>query len=427
MKTLIVSGVPLRDDTNSGKTLQALFASFEASEIAQLYFSPDIPNSRICGSYYQLCEKQMITSFFGIIKNRCGGRVEPQSFETANAAFNRNPLSITRNKRSLPVRLLREMLWRISFWKNQSLKLWLEEENPDVIFAVMQDTNASVRTFNWLAKQTKCSIILYVTDDYYYDPENSHNLFRRLYYKKRQKLYKKLSGTIVKIIGCSEKITSAFTGVMGIKNKGNTIFTPSAAALLDIPYKQQTEKEIIIMRYFGNLGLGRWQMLRALGTVISEINQNNIRAILEVYSSDIDESTHKELTVENGCVFKGWVHGQEYLELLKSADIAVHIESFEKNNIRRTWGSVSTKIADYLGAGKCILAIGPKSVASIEHIKDSAFLIDDLLLLKSGVEELINDADLRTKLQVLARESALKQHNIKKISPDLKKIINSNY
>ena len=45
MKTLIVSGVPIRDDTNSGKTLQALFASFEASEIAQLYFSPDILNS----------------------------------------------------------------------------------------------------------------------------------------------------------------------------------------------------------------------------------------------------------------------------------------------------------------------------------------------------------------------------------------------
>lgn len=420
MKTLIISGVPIRTDTNSGKTLQTLFSAFDKNELSQLYFSPETPNIDMCSSYYQMCEKQMIKSGFGILKNKCGGSVKPVLCN--NTGLEKNALIWTKNKRSLHMRLIREIIWNLTYWKNNNLKKWLEEQKPDVIFAVMLDTNGATKAINWIAEETGCKIFLYITDDYYYDPESSKNIIRKTYFKKRQKLFKKMSDKIKMLIGCSERITEHFSNVLSVKDVA-TVYTPSAETYLNMPYKIYNEKSIVKIRYFGNLGLGRWQQLKKLGETIREINSEKPKAMLEVYSSDTDPNTRKELSIENGCVYKGWVQGKEHLDLLQDADIAVHVESFDEHNIRRTWGSISTKIADYLGAGKCILAIGPAEVASITHIKDVSCTVKNLNELKEQLELLIDDVSKRAELQNKARELAKKSHDITKISIELRKII----
>lgn len=53
-----------------------LFSDFKLSELMQLYFTPETPNTDVCSNYYQINEKQMIKSVFGIRKNRCGGAVQ---------------------------------------------------------------------------------------------------------------------------------------------------------------------------------------------------------------------------------------------------------------------------------------------------------------------------------------------------------------
>lgn len=67
--------------------------------------------------------------------------------------------------------------------------------------------------------------------------------------------------------------------------------------------------------------------------------------------------------------------------------------------IRRTRVSVSTRIADYLGVRKCILAIGSKEQASIDHIKDATYVVDSLDSLRDKVTNLISDAVLREEKQ----------------------------
>lgn len=196
-----------------------------------------------------------------------------------------------------------------------------------------------------------------------------------------------------------------------------------------MPYKKQKNQDNVKIRYFGNLGLGRWKILRELGRAVSAINAEQtmntgcVKAMLEVYSSVTDPDIIEALTIENGCEYKGWVYGKEYLSLLQDADVAVHVESFEEAMIRRTWVSVSTKIADYLGAGKCILAIGSKELASIDHIKDAAYVVDSLDSLRDKVIKLISDAALREEKQKKARELAMKEHDISKIRLEVRRIL----
>lgn len=422
MKILIISGTAFRNDTNTGKTLTTLFSGFAPDEMVQLYFSPATPNVDACASYYRVCEKEIIKSVMGIRKSICGGVVMPVKTGINANKPERNAGFLTKYKTNTLVRCAREFLWKCSLWENDNFKKWIDEEKPDVIFALMPDTNTSIKIINKISDRTGRPIVLFVTDDYYNDYEKSNNFIRKNYYKKRRELYAKLSADINTIIGCSSKATEYFSKEFNIPN-AETVYTPSAEDYFKMPYKEQVNDDVVKIRYFGNLGLGRWEILKRLGETVRQINSNGVKAVLEVYSSVTDSEIINALSIENGCIYKGWVYGDEYLKLLQSADIAVHVESFDEAMIRRTWMSISTKLADYLGAGKCILAIGSKDLASMEHIKDVSCAVNDMDSLKNELEKLIYEPDLRTELQYKARKLAEKEHNMSYIKTQMRKIL----
>ena len=202
-----------------------------------------------------------------------------------------------------------------------------------------------------------------------------------------------------------------------------TIYTPSSPNVLTLPYKEISEKKPLKIRFFGNLGLGRWQVLQKIALALSELNEGSFKAKLEVYSSSSDSNIINALSIPNACSFMGWTYGAEYLYLLQDADIVVHAESFMPENIKKTWMSVSTKIADYLGAGKCILAVGPSEIASISHLRNVSFIIDNIKNLKDELYKLISDYDIRQDLHIKAREFANKEHNSKIIDLKIKESI----
>ena len=90
---------------------------------------------------------------------------------------------------------------------------------------------------------------------------------------------------------------------------------------------------------------------------------------------------------------------------------------------RRTRLSVSTKIADYLGAGKCILGIGRADLASIQHLQDVACVVNNPEDMRERLSLLIEDVDYRQQLSIKAREKAIKQHSINIIPQQLRDIL----
>ncbi|WP_288875357.1 glycosyltransferase [uncultured Fusobacterium sp.] len=422
-KILIVSGLPIRTDTNTGKTLHVLFSKFNKSEIIQLYFHPQTPNVDICSSYYRITEKQIIKSMFGVL-NKFGEKVLPSLRGENTVKPEKNIIFLTKFKENILVRIAREIIWSFTNWKNKDFIEWLEQEQPDVIFSIMQDVNGITKLVTWIAKKYNIPVVLFITDDYYNDNEMNKNIIRKLYFKKRKDLNKELAKYCKIIVGCSEKAANYFSDELNIP-KSEVLYTPSANMYLEMPYKKQSNDRPLKIRYFGNLGLGRWKILKELGNVLRRINENKKTSvcILEVYSSVKDQDIIKELNIENGCIYKGWVYGDSYLSLLQETDIAVHVESFDEAMIRRTWVSISTKIADYLGAGKCILGIGSKELASIDHIKEVACVVDDLDDLEKKLSNLINNPVLRMKYQKKARDLSLKKHNREIISKKLKRML----
>ena len=423
-KILIISGIPFRDDFNLGKTLLTLFSKFAPEELAQLYFSPQTPNVKQCSNYYQINEKQLIQSFFGLYQKRCGREIKAKDIVGQYVVAELNPSSIVALRKFILIPILRDLLWLVSKWNSKKLNSWLDENRPSVIFAVLPGSVRSCKIIEYVAKRCECPVVLFVTDDYYNDPELNPSSLRRWYFRWLQRSIDKMAIHAKNVVGCSELAAREFGEKYHIPYEA--FFTPSGAEYVAMPEKQQTEEKPVIFRYFGNLGLERWKPLASLGKAIVDYNQGEQKAILEVYSNLMYPDAIAQLDIPNGCVFKGWVHGEEYMKLLQDADVAVHVESFSEEMCRRTRLSISTKIADYLGAGKCIIAIGRADLASIQHINEVACVVNDISKIEDTVKKLAENVSFRQNLSTKARILAQKQHDINVISLRVKQLLTSN-
>lgn len=406
-KILIISGLPFRNDTNLGKTLLTLFSKFAPEELAQMYFSPQSPNVKQCSTYYQINEKQLIRSFFGLNQKECGRVINAKDIVERYNVPEVNPTAIVAMRNNFFIPILRDLLWQVSIWSSRKLNGWLDENSPSVIFAILPGTVKSCKIIDYVAKRHGCPIVLFVTDDYYNNPELKPSLLMRWYFRWLQRSIDKMAAHAKYVVGCSELAAREFGEKYHVPYEA--IFTPSGVEYLAIPEKQQTDEKPVVFRYFGNLGLERWKPLAALGKAIAGYNSGEQKAILEVYSNLMYPDAIAQLDIPNGCVFKGWVHGDEYMKLLQQADVAVHVESFSEEMCRRTRLSISTKIADYLGAGKCIMAIGRVELASIQHINEVACVVNDISRIEDAVEKLAEtffiDKAFRQKQESLLNSS----------------------
>ena len=410
----------MRNDTNLGKTLQTLFSSCDPDGLAQLYFNIETPNIDACATYWQVTEYALIKSILGVISNKCGHRTYP---DFSRKQPEKMPDGLKRKARSFSMMLGREALWRLSHWKNKNFLFWADDFQPEHIFAILSDSGERADTVRWLANRYHCPVTLFVTDDYYHDETNSSVWLRKAFFRDKQKRIERMATQCCdRVIGCSEVAAQEFGELFHVPYE--TIFTPSRKDLLALPLREQKSRTCVTFRYFGNLGLERWRSLKLLGETIRKINvaAGKKRAFLEVYSPFTDESITNELNIENGAAFMGFVSGDTFTELLASADVAVHVESFLPDMIRRTRLSISTKIADYLGAGKCILAIGPKEVASMQHISGVAETVYAPENLKETVGNLVSSGDVRTQRQLDARKLAAEQHSMDHITQQVRSL-----
>ena len=256
-KVLIVTGTPFRDDTNNGKTLCALFSKFNSEELAQIYFAPSIPNVSSCGAYYQVHEKQLVKSIFGLISKKCGG---PVSCDVTSKGAQRYGTSLISTKDTNMMRLLRDFLWDFSCWKNRNLKQWLDNVKPDVVFAFLPRSKRSAKFISWLAKRYRVELVMFATDDHYHDQQENPSILRRGIYHFLHIALHCAAKHSRRILGCSEMTAKEYGELFNLPSEA--VFTPSGEQFLNMPLCLQ-EQKTVVFRFFGNIELNRWKILKA--------------------------------------------------------------------------------------------------------------------------------------------------------------------
>ena len=164
MKLLVISHNPVSRYNAMGKTIASFLAAMKPEEVCQLYLYPSYPCPQICGSFYRITDKD-------VLRGLPGGKIVPERIDQDASGFSSREDAArygTVLKNKPPVRLAREILWGSASWYTRALRSWLEQEQPDCIFAAGGNAAFLYQMALTLSRDYGLPLIAYLCDEYYF-------------------------------------------------------------------------------------------------------------------------------------------------------------------------------------------------------------------------------------------------------------------
>ena len=405
VRVLIISHNAFSETNNLGKTLLNYFRDFSSEELAQFYIQDNYPeNIGICNNYYRFTDRDALKSLFGINTRH--------SFKTSDlknvTAVNHDPAieSIRQygRRRNVLVYFLRNIIWRLANWNTEELYEWLNAFDPDVILFMSGDYKFMYKITLTIQKVLNKPLVVWCGDDHYIYNRNESSFFGRLQHKHFFKTVKKVM----------EKASCLFTVSDLMRDDYQKLFNKTCFTL----HTGAEERKISAadnngkIAYFGNLGYKRGESLLDIGRALRSLGLKGSEEI-NVYSGEKNPDNLKGFTSENGIKFHGEISSSEVADRMAECIMIIHAESFDNKIQKMIKYSVSTKIADSLLNGPCLLAYGPEGLASIDYLKKNkaAFVITRQEDLKAGLREILTNAPLRSEIISNARNLAKMNHD----------------
>jgi len=363
MKVLVFSSTAWSEDNSFGNSYSNIFDGMEL-KFANVYCRPEQPKNKFDMVFFQITEKRLIRN----LRDRSiptGIQVFPSE---ANAVElnSREQRSFDKARKARWQVLFwgRDLLWKIGRWKSRQLREFLDEFKPDLIFQPIYFSGYLNDIAQYIHEYTGAPMIGYVTDDCY-----TLRQFRLspLYWIDRIVKRRKVKKTVKQcdlLYVISEIQKNEYEKIFKIPCK---VLTKCADFQKPAPVWTEP-KETVKLLYAGNLGVGRWKSLGMVADAVQRLRSEGMSAQLDIYSATPLTNEMKKALCVDGSVCHGAVAYEKIVELQQSADIMLHVEGMSLKNRLEVHQSFSTKLVDFFAMGKCVLAVGPADVASIDHM-----------------------------------------------------------
>lgn len=407
MRVLVVSHNVFCETGSMGKTLTGYFNGWDKNQIAQFYIHSEVPTSdKVCQNYFRITDMEAVKSVFS---RKCGRTFSETDIEQGRTSSRTDSGKIAEayqkgRQRTPLIYLARNLIWRFSAWNNKKLNNWIDDFAPEVVFFASGDYAFTYRIALKIAKKRNIPLIISCMDDYYLYNNNENKLLGRFAHKLFMKQVRKTIAYADALVCICDKMSQDY------KRKFNvdcyTMHTPTSFKI-----KKEAGKSYKLS-YIGNMGYSRHLQLVQVGRALKSLDSANAPKHIDVYSAEAREEILMQLTEENGIVFHGLIDSEKVRQIIAESTAVIHTESFDEDIINRVKYSVSTKIADSLASGTCILAYGPSQVASIEYLQknNAAYCITNSNNLADGLTELFENENLRQKIIDNALALAEKNH-----------------
>ncbi|MDO5309836.1 MAG: hypothetical protein Q4G03_10170 [Planctomycetia bacterium] len=391
-------------------TLMNVFSCWDPEKIAVVYTRADLPQTDRAARFFQISESAVLRSVFRPWR-KVGKETPALNAEqpSAEAVAERQRYAKSGLSRTRFLNTCREIVWLLGRWKSPKLRQFVDSFEPDLLFFPLYPTIYMGRLQQYLAKMTGKPFVCYMFDDNYsYASCKSpiayiHRFFLR---RKIRWLCKNCRELFVIVDKQKEEVDSLFGVNSHILTKGVRV----DPTLADRPVKRPLR-----FVYTGNLLIGRGESLALVADQLNELNTLAGRelATLEIYSgTQLPEELDKRLN--RGSVRRcGFVPRSEVARIQCEADVALFVEALEGRKVNTARLSFSTKITDYLGNGKCILAVGKESFAPLAYFRkyDAALTACSAQELRAVLTELLERPEIVLEYQKKALRCAKLNHD----------------
>jgi len=380
MRILLITDEEWNDAVYGNNVLTNWFEGFDA-EFAQIYCSPGMPYNHICDRYFQITDSQMVRSLY--TGKRAGGVIRKPLLETD---VNLSKVNAQRSgsykwlkQLSLyvhtPMMMIRDAIWLWGRYDKNALKQFVDDFKPDVVFCPRMFTPKLKRLEKIVSTMTDAPFVAFTADN-----EASLNCYSwsPLFWLRRLAIhhsFKKHVGIYSHYFMFSEDQALEYHQQYGIPT--SCLYKCGSFAE---HFEPKAVNKTIRMIYAGRLYCNRWKTLAAIGEALEKLNQDEEKMILDVYTADV-------LTSKQERVLGGFKHlrvhapitSSQLSEEYKKADIALHVESFDKEYRLATRYSFSTKIIDLMASSCAIIAICWEKHAGYQYLKnyDAALCVSD--------------------------------------------------
>ena len=355
-KVLVITSNPISKNLSQGIAVGSLFEGWPAEKFAQIYFrfSLSNPPDYIPGSYFRI-------GLFGNPK-RIHFRKNVKNPIKSQKTF----LQIINDRAWIFLKYIRQNAW-LSLWLRLAHEIWysstlfsrslqkqIELIKPDIIYTATGNYCLS-RVVTAACVKFQGPLFLHAGDDFIESLYDGMP-FARFIKPLSNKWYHLLVDRSTHRAAISEVMAEEYQQRYGVEWSVLPTLVDSNIFNSD----PRSEDNVIRLTYAGNLGLGRSTSLKLLSMLLSQLQADIQKEIvLEIYSSsDQIDRFRKEIGEINVIKLKGWVPQEKLPTIFYHSDLLVHVESTDPKICRYTRLSLSTKLSQYMSAGRCILALG---------------------------------------------------------------------
>lgn len=415
-RIMVIDPTPFNRTRNNGIIKSNLFQGWPKDRLAQIDYSNIEPGFDVCSRYWNLKKLDILKALIGV-SNYSGARA-PSNKERDHQAvkdveYENRPV-IERKLSILPLNvrvLIGEAVFRLPTVISRPLGSWINDFKPEAIFSLL--LNASIlRMVVKVSQKRDIPILPYFTDDWVVTAYQDHPLGTWLRRSMRFWFDECLKRSPIRLTIC-EAMTEEYTRRYG--GRFRTMMYPIDCENTANYHRVPPSDEIVRFVFIGSLEPGRWRSLNEIGQALMKLRLMGVDGELLIYTFPDEIKKHgRNLTLEPVMRIAGTASADEVLKLQREADVLVHVEGFDSQDRRRTKYSISTKLPQYMAAGACIFAYGPKEVASMKYIGESEIGLavgdPDMKLLCAALSRIISESSLRRSLGQRSRRFALENH-----------------
>jgi len=423
-----VSHNALSDTQSNGKTMSAFFKHWDINNLAQLFLTTDVPDFSICRKYFQINDFDMLKRalFNKSVQGRSITKADVAELDQYKKAVTTS-LLVTVIKKSLSpaFRLARDMMWKFGDCKTRELSAFIDDFNPQAVFFQSSSGVFAFSLVRWICETRNIPLIMQTTDDYV-TQKRSLDPFSWIQCANLLSAYKWAVSYSDCVIAIGDKMAKEYQSRFG----GNYYVAMNSVANLNLP-KPISKDDTVRFLYAGNLILNRWKVLALISECLADLfREQGLKGELDIYSlvePGPDELSH--LNKPPFSSYKGALNTRQLNEVKTAADVLVHVEAFDKANRHVTRLSISTKIPEYLISGRCIFAVGPGDVASMQYIAEHdlgvAVMSSNKDEIKEALAEVMINSEKRARYAEQGVSVARLRHDADKAAEDIYQIISS--
>lgn len=406
-KKILVFTVASWNSKVGANSWATLLESYDSANVANICIREEFPDSKVCSKYFVVSENRIIRSLFNR-KTKTGYTFDTQMCEqepSVDLEQHNERYRKMSKKRSYTMLLARELIWKFGKWHTPELDAFLDDFKPDIILHSMEGYIHLNRIIEYAIKRTGAKAVGYIWDDnftYKQHPDLGYKIYRFLQRGSLKRLAKKTS----KFFAISTKTKEEADSFFGIDC--HLLTKP----INSMPVVEHSDiGDCINILYTGNLYIGREKSLLKVVNALKHFPKG--RFFIDVYTNSKMDDEYLAQIDSDICRIHDPIPQSMVLEKQRKADVLLFLEDIDGKDAKVARLSFSTKITDYLSAGKCIFAVGNRDTAPMQYfIENNAAVVctnDDEIL--QNLKALSEDMSLLDTFARNACISAKKNHN----------------